>query len=312
MNNMINPLVTIGVYTYNSSETVLETLESVKRQTYPNIELIISDDCSKDDTVEKCNKWIDKNKQRFVNVRLLKTDINTGQSGNYNRVLKVCSGEWIKDIDGDDLLTPNCIEDYIEYVKLHPEAIFVFGKTEVFGKSKEKIDFFVHFFNYDFFKLPVQDKYNYLITKGNCIASPSAFSNVSERKKLGLYYDERIPMLEDLPMWVNATKRGIDLFFLDKVVCKYRVGGEGVTSGKGHVEFQKSQRLYEIYYVLPFHINNDYEKAIEGIASYEINLLNTIASLRKELNTYHSSFLSRIKRLIFKGINRLNHSSSNK
>ena len=49
---MINstPLVTIAVVTYNSSQTILETLESVKEQTYKNIELIISDDCSSDNT----------------------------------------------------------------------------------------------------------------------------------------------------------------------------------------------------------------------------------------------------------------------
>ena len=50
-----NPLVSINVITYNSSKFVLETLESAKAQTYQNIELIVSDDCSTDNTVEICN-----------------------------------------------------------------------------------------------------------------------------------------------------------------------------------------------------------------------------------------------------------------
>jgi alpha-1,3-rhamnosyltransferase len=47
-------LVSIVIITYNSAKYVLETLESVKAQTYEKIELVISDDCSTDDTVEVC------------------------------------------------------------------------------------------------------------------------------------------------------------------------------------------------------------------------------------------------------------------
>ena len=60
-----NPLVSIIVITYNSSKYVLETLESAKAQTYQNIELIVTDDCSNDNTVEICRKWIEENKERF-------------------------------------------------------------------------------------------------------------------------------------------------------------------------------------------------------------------------------------------------------
>ncbi len=51
-------LVSIVVITYNSAKFILETLESSKAQTYKNIELIISDDCSTDNTVEICQQWI--------------------------------------------------------------------------------------------------------------------------------------------------------------------------------------------------------------------------------------------------------------
>ena len=51
-------LVTIGIITYNSSKFVIEALESVKRQTYEKLELIVSDDCSTDDTVPKVKKWL--------------------------------------------------------------------------------------------------------------------------------------------------------------------------------------------------------------------------------------------------------------
>ena len=58
---MTEPLVSICVITYNSSKTVVETLESIKNQSYSNIELVVSDDCSPDNTVELVQQWLEKN-----------------------------------------------------------------------------------------------------------------------------------------------------------------------------------------------------------------------------------------------------------
>ena len=266
MENSNLPLVTVGVYTYNSSKTVLETLESIKAQTYPKLELIVSDDFSTDKTVPVCKRWISRNKDRFVNTQIIVAEKNTGQSGNYNRALKACHGEWIKDIDGDDMLTPNCVEDYVNYVSEHPDVIFVFGKAEVFGSTKERRELYKKVFDYSFFGLSVQDKYKRLVNGDCCVASPSAFSNVRKRKEIGLMYDERIPMMEDLPMWVRATKMGIDLYFIDKVVCRYRIGGNGVASGKGHKMFELNYHLFYIYYRFAEEYIIDPDTAVDKLA----------------------------------------------
>ena len=111
------PLVSIIVITYNSSKYVLETLESAKAQTYQNIELIVSDDCSTDNTVEICREWIEKNKKRFLRTELITSEKNTGIPANCNRGVKAAQGEWVKLIAGDDILCNNCIEANIEYAK---------------------------------------------------------------------------------------------------------------------------------------------------------------------------------------------------
>ncbi len=107
-------LVSIAVIIYNSSKYVVEMLESVKAQTYANIELIISDDHSTDDTVNVCQQWIEKNKEKFIRTDLITTPENKGVSANCtncNRGIKAAQGEWIKFIAGDDILLPECIED---------------------------------------------------------------------------------------------------------------------------------------------------------------------------------------------------------
>ena len=88
-----NPLVSVIVITYNSSNTVIETLDSIAAQTYKDIELIISDDCSKDDTVKRIKLWIEEHKDFFVNCRIITTEENTGTVKNLNRGVKASKGE---------------------------------------------------------------------------------------------------------------------------------------------------------------------------------------------------------------------------
>ena len=62
------PLISVVVLTYNSSLYITETLNSIKDQTYDNIELIITDDCSTDSTLIICEDWINLNKSRFCKI----------------------------------------------------------------------------------------------------------------------------------------------------------------------------------------------------------------------------------------------------
>ena len=117
-----NPLVTVAIVTYNSAKYIEDALESVKNQTYKNIELIISDDASEDNTVEICRNWISKHKANFYAVKIITVEKNTGIPANFNRALNSASGEWIKFVAGDDIIYPDCIKDNIEFVKKNPEA----------------------------------------------------------------------------------------------------------------------------------------------------------------------------------------------
>ena len=112
-------LVTVVILTYNSEEFVIETLESIKAQTYSNIELIISDDCSCDHTVDQCNEWVENNKEYFVNTLVLTVTANTGTAGNCNRALANSKGKWLKFLGADDLLSPDAIENYIKFAALN-------------------------------------------------------------------------------------------------------------------------------------------------------------------------------------------------
>jgi alpha-1,3-rhamnosyltransferase len=287
------PLVSVNVLMYNSSKYILETLESIKTQTYQNIELIMSDDKSTDNTVQICEKWIAKNKDRFASYQILVPDHNTGQSGNYNRAFRAATGEWIKEIDGDDLLQPNCLTNLMEFVKANPEAKYVFGKLEIFGGSKQLRDLYAKVFIYDFFNWSKEKQLEQLIFKRNCIPSQCAFYNKAYVTELGFENDERIPYMEDHPKWIKLIQNGVKFYFCDKILAKYRLGSGISTLDDCGMTFYKTNRLLDMYYLYPEWEKKDKEYAINRIVD------EMCASYQKYLTLKHSRRMQ-IANILFK------------
>ena len=279
---MEKPLVSVTVITYNSSKTVLETLESIKEQTYQNIELIVSDDCSTDNTVEICRNWIEQNKDRFVHTELLTVDKNTGVSGNLNRAESACMGEWIKGIAGDDILMPNCIQECMDYVKEHPKTVYLFGRCKAFGADEEYCKKIDHYFNYSFFGLKPEQQLHRLIFDGNCVPATTLCYNRDGAAKIGIKNDERIPLLEDWPKWINLLRAGVKFHFIDKVLVKYRVGGLTTQNRRLSMSQYRSERLMRFYYQYPEWYKEDQNAAIERMINEECEVYQCLLDAETE------------------------------
>lgn len=226
---MDNPLVTVAIVTYNSGEFVLETLDSVKNQTYQNIELILSDDCSSDDTVSKCEKWFKENGDRFVRTEIVISDINTGVSGNGNRALAKAQGEWYKNLDGDDLLAPTAIEDYVSFVTNNVSAKYVFGRVEKFERDLKSTQLTKPFFYDTLYGNGVSAQKQYKVLSKHWAGSgTSGFYSTKVLKEIG-GFDERFPLMEDHPILINLTRNGIKLWLLDKTTIYYRVSSNSIS-----------------------------------------------------------------------------------
>ena len=219
-----NPLVSVGILTYNSAKYIAEALESVKAQTYENIELIISDDCSKDNTVEICQKWIEENKARFVNTTLLTVEKNTGTSANGNRRLAACKGEWLKGLAGDDALFPDSIEKFVKYVATNPEIKFVVGNVREYKNSFDESNVVIgHMDKYNnnvFFDKSAEEQFRMML-HGNSFIPPAGFYNIAVIRKLG-GYDEKYGILEDFPFYLKVLKAGYKFYKIDENITKYR------------------------------------------------------------------------------------------
>ena len=238
-----NPLVSIIVLTYNSSFYVVETLESIKKQIYTNIELIICDDCSNDNTIEICNEWINNNESRFKRISLISSTKNMGIPANCNKGINDAKGVWIKIIAGDDLLVSTCILDNIEYIIKKPEILIlqsntylIDSKSNIIGESKPINPFF---------KKATAHLQHQILLRTYVGNTTTLFINKDLFDCVG-YYDESIKLIEDTPMWLKLTYNGYKIHFMDKYTTQYRINYNSVSFDNGNTKIINSIYTYNI------------------------------------------------------------------
>lgn len=81
-------LFSVVVLTYNQEDLIVDCLQSILSQTYPKIELIVSDDASQDTTLRRVEHWLEKANHRFQRVGILSSSVNKGIPSNYNRLVE--------------------------------------------------------------------------------------------------------------------------------------------------------------------------------------------------------------------------------
>ena len=245
-------LVSVIVVTYNSSRYVLQTLESILRQTYYNIELLVSDDCSTDNTLSICNDWVTKHQSRFIRTLVLQTPTNGGICKNYNFALKYANGGWIKYIAGDDILEDNCIERFV--VNVRP-SIFLYtciakhyhnesGKTELYST-----------------RIPDTSAWcqaRYMLKYLYGINGPTIFVERKHLVDIG-GFEEKYPMIEDWPIAIRFLTQGLRIGIIDEPLVQWRIYTDSIS----HSDFSFSLSLQNAWYdysmcfclryLLPFH-----------------------------------------------------------
>lgn len=264
-NSNNKPLVSIIVIAYNSAAFVLETLESIGAQTYPNIELIITDDASTDDTLVKCRQWVDKNSKRFLSSVIIESPINLGISANCNRGVRAALGEWIKLIAADDVLFTDAIEANMEYIRNAKEPVQIMYSESEYYKDKfnEDCKIKVEIFGNQLMAdegATAEIQYQILL-RGCHVNTPTVFMNRSIFNIAG-YFDEQFENIEDWPMWIRIADAGIKFHFLNKPTVRYRTHDASVSNQTPDGKLYKELSLTEwpIYNKLVINNVSKFEK----------------------------------------------------
>lgn len=210
-------IVSVCIPTYNNATMIEDALRSVLAQTYPNLEVLVLDNHSTDET-ERLVHEIALSDSRVRYVRHAK---NIGMAGNFNACLTMARGEFIQVLCADDILESGCVKELSTALRAHPEAVLACcGRTLVDANlqplrvvrarsGREVVDGSVL----------IRECFAW----GNRIGEPSAV--MFRREAGGRGFNADYPQLVDMEMWFYLLTKGAAVFLPD-LLCRVRRHGQ--------------------------------------------------------------------------------------
>ncbi|MDB1921705.1 glycosyltransferase family 2 protein [Clostridium tertium] len=237
--NTKKPLVSIIVPAYNHEDYISECIESILKQDYENIELIIIDDGSKDNTYEVICNYEQEIEEKLKNHIIIKKN-NEGVSKTINLGIEKSTGEYICIIASDDVMMKDRIKIQIEYmVKSHSRVSC--GNSYIIRNDRLTDE------------LVITDVLKYKYYKGNqfynlienyFISTPTAMIRRDIINEFGTF-NPNFP-IEDWPYYVDiASKYNID--YIDEVLCAYRLHSSNSQTNKKKMFIYEKEILNSIF-----------------------------------------------------------------
>lgn len=217
-------MVSIIVCSYNHGKYIKECLDSIKLQTYKNIQLIIADDASKDNSVKNFEDWIRENN---YSVEKNFHEKNTGLATILNECIELVKGEFVKVIAADDFLHPEAIENCItELNRLGDEYGMVFTNTYFVN---EKSDITDDLADYDILGNIDKDLFRKELIKNNRIAALTVLMRKEALKKTGEYQSDLL--IEDYFRWLKINALYY-IAYIPRKLAYYRIHTSNISSLK--------------------------------------------------------------------------------
>ncbi len=233
---MRTPLVSVICMCYNHEQFVIEALDSINTQTYSEIELIIVNDGSSDNSCQVIEQWVKEHKT----AQFLNFEINQGYCKALNIGLAKAKGEFVINLAADDTMSPSRIQEGVEgfllkgqkYGIQFSDATYIDAEGRILGKHSDR---FPHE------SVPEDDVYRTVVQR--YFVSPTIMVRKSILDDLG-GYDENL-FYEDFDIWVRVA-RNYYFFYIPKELVRKRV----LPNSLGHKQYSlNSNQMYSTFLV---------------------------------------------------------------
>lgn len=209
---------TIAVPTYNREDNIGDAIESALLQDIPNLEILVIDDQSVDNTFKVIQSYSDPR------LRIVRNDTNIGLFGNFNRCLELATGQYIKILCDDDKLVPGCIRREVDVMDANHNVALLFSKGQRMGSSGRIIGPVGNHFHQgiyagiDAIHAVLWFKAHYAI---NPITLPSGVLLRKEAVRKAGWFDTSMKMEGDIDFWLRVLKYG-DMAVLETYGCEIK------------------------------------------------------------------------------------------
>ncbi len=207
-----SPLVSIIILNYNAGELLLNCVDSLKKSTYTNLEILIIDNISSDNSQKKC-------KEKFPDIKLIQNNENLGYCGGNNVGINEAKGKFIVILNPDTIIEPNCIDELIlAYNKfgnaLYQPKILSLNEKDIIQSTGNML----HVFGFGF----ARDKGNKVTNKEESIekigyaSGTCLFTSREVFDKIGLLDEFLFLYHDDLDLGWRAAQIGINSYYVPK------------------------------------------------------------------------------------------------
>lgn len=212
---MNEPLVSIITPVYNAERFLSDTIKSVQNQTYKNWEILLIDDCSKDNSAQ-----IIKEFQKYDNrIKYIKLKKNSGASVSRNEGIRNAKGRFISFVDSDDIWKPEKLEIQIKYM-LKENLGFTFTSYRYMKENGELTNKIA--------KAPSKINYNGLLK--NTIIGCSTV--VIDREIVDYFEMPLVRRGQDTATWLQILRKEKYAYGIEQDLVNYRLVGESLSSNK--------------------------------------------------------------------------------
>jgi len=199
------PFVSVILPVFNGQKYLKDAIHSILQQSFRDLELIVVDDGSTDDSAAIAEAFNDKR------VKVLRNGTNRGVAYTLNRAMDESQGKYIARMDSDDVALKNRLKLQLGYLEKHPEISLLGGSILCFGESNQRVNYWQ----------------NHQAIHAHCLFStPFAHPVVCWRKcdfeSNGLRYQESPPTAEDYELWERACRK-IRCANLSAPLIRYRI-----------------------------------------------------------------------------------------
>ena len=211
----MSDLISIITPTYNCGKFIGETIESVINQTYENWEMIIVDDCSKDNTKDIVNKYV----QNDDRIKYYLLEKNSGAAIARTKAMELANGNYMAFLDSDDLWVEDKLEKQLKFMKEN-NFNFVCTEYEQIDEQSNPLGKIIK----------VRDKANYNRVLLDCpVGNSTVMYNV---KAIGKFQVPNIRKRNDDALWLKMLKKEEYIHGMKEVLMKYRIRENSISSNK--------------------------------------------------------------------------------
>jgi len=210
---MIKDLISVIIPAYNAAKHIKETLQSVLSQTYPNIEILVIDDGSTDNTKQIVKSFGAKVRYYYQE--------NSGPSAARNKGVKEAKGKYIAFIDSDDLWCKTALEKMMVSLKENHSDLVFSNALISYENGSEEIFWVEKPSNQNIFSNLIFE--NFLLM--NCLVNKEIFKRVGP-------FDETLKKVEDFDFWLKAAKAGCKFSFINEPLFIYKKHAESASFNK--------------------------------------------------------------------------------